>query len=250
VPERSGIHGGHECKRRQAAGLTALVLLAGSLVGCGGNEVEERKAFVHFLQTRILDKQSIIVPQPTEEEKASFGPYAAHYDIMLNFVTNADPFATYRKLSFSLPTIVSSENMFRQRAENRLAGRRIADMLRNCDARAAEAKNARAALKQPEDLKAVYDAAFEKTVIGPVRELDKIASLAQRLAKATADFGDYLYVHPDKVQAVGNKLNIADALTRDAIGALVNEINAAEKLLTAEQARLLGVFQEPAKQDH
>src|SRR5262245_4725283 len=69
------------------AGIVAAALL---LAGCGGNEGQQRAAFVQFLQTRILDKPGLHVPQLTDEERARFGPYADHYAIITDFNETMD----------------------------------------------------------------------------------------------------------------------------------------------------------------
>jgi hypothetical protein len=227
---------------RRAAAFAALILFAGGLAACGDNEADQRKAFIQFLQTRIVDKPGIAIPRPTAEEKTAFGPYAAHYNVILNFADTADPAAAYKKFSFTLPRMDTAQNMLAQRAENRLAGGRMAAVLKNCYDRAAEAQTARSNLKQPDDLKSVYDAAFDKIITKPVQGLHKIAPIAQKMATAAADIGDYLYVHPDKVKASGNDLQIADVTTRDRLVAMEKELNAHRTQFFAEQARLQAIF--------
>ena len=227
---------------RRAGAFAALMLIAGGLAACGNSEADQRKAFIQFLQTRIVDAPGIGIPRPTAEEKTAFGPYAAHYNVILNFADSADPAGAYKKFSFNLPRMDTAQNMLAQRAENRLAGGRIEAALKNCYDRAAEAQAARASLKQPDDLKSVYDAAFDKVITKPVQALRSIAPIAQKMAKAAADIGDYLYIHPDKVRASGNDLRIADVATRDILLAMEKELNAQRTQFFAEQARLQSIF--------
>ena len=51
---------------------------------------EQRAAFTQFLQTRIIDKPGVRVPQLTAEEKKSFGDYAAHYAVITDFNSGMD----------------------------------------------------------------------------------------------------------------------------------------------------------------
>ena len=62
-----------------------LVLIAVALCGCGDDEANQRKAFIEFLQTRIVAKPGIHVPHLTAEETAAFGPYAKHYAVIADF---------------------------------------------------------------------------------------------------------------------------------------------------------------------
>ena len=59
------------------------------LAACGDKEPEQRAAFTQFLQTRIIDKPGVRVPQLTAEEK-SFGDYAAHYAVITDFNSGMD----------------------------------------------------------------------------------------------------------------------------------------------------------------
>ena len=62
-----------------------LVLTALALCGCGDNEATQRRAFIEFLQIRIVNKPGIHVPHLTTDETAAFGPYAKHYAIIVDF---------------------------------------------------------------------------------------------------------------------------------------------------------------------
>ena len=69
--------------RSAARVLAATVVTA--LVGCGDQAADQRKAFTAFLQTRIIDKPGIHVPQLSEDERKAFGPYVADYAIITTF---------------------------------------------------------------------------------------------------------------------------------------------------------------------
>ena len=61
------------------AGLALLGLSACS------NEAGERKAFIEFLQTRIVDQPGLRVPKLTDEEQKSLGRYAGQYAVIGDF---------------------------------------------------------------------------------------------------------------------------------------------------------------------
>jgi len=65
-------------------------LLALGLVACGDSEATQRKAFIEFLQTRIIGKPGVHVPKLTEQETASFGAYAKHYAVIADFNAGLD----------------------------------------------------------------------------------------------------------------------------------------------------------------
>jgi hypothetical protein len=67
-----------------------LIVIAAGLAACGDNEATQRKAFIEFLQSRIVAKPGVHVPKPTSEETASFGDYAQHYAVIADFNTALD----------------------------------------------------------------------------------------------------------------------------------------------------------------
>src|SRR3954466_16238353 len=75
---------------RSGFALAAVVTLALLTAACGDNEPEQRKAFITFLQTRIVDKPGVHVPKLTDDELGRFGPYAAHYNVIRDFTSNPE----------------------------------------------------------------------------------------------------------------------------------------------------------------
>src|SRR5262245_47680448 len=67
---------------RRTVALAGLLVLALAIAGCFDNEPEQRRAFITFLQTRIIDKPGLHIPIMSDKEVADFGPYAGHYRIM------------------------------------------------------------------------------------------------------------------------------------------------------------------------
>ena len=70
---------------RRTAVLAALVTLALGLAGCFGQEPAQRKAFIEFLQNRIINKPGLHIPIMSDQDVANFGPYADQYRIMNGF---------------------------------------------------------------------------------------------------------------------------------------------------------------------
>ena len=66
------------------------VLIVFALFGCGDNEAMQRKAFIEFLQSRIVAKPEIHLPKLTADETAAFGDYAKHYAVIADFNTGLD----------------------------------------------------------------------------------------------------------------------------------------------------------------
>jgi hypothetical protein len=227
----------------RAAGFAALMLFAVGLAACGDSEPDQRKAFIGFLQTRILDKPGVHIPRPTDGDIKSFGPYAAHYAIIVNFVNNADLSAMNKKLNDSLPKLASAQDLIDRRAEIRAAGEGMGAVFKEGDIKLAETIKARDALIQPDDLKAVYDAAFDKVIVKPMQGFHETIPIAQEIVTAAANLGDYLYAHRDKVKIVGTVPQAADAKTQAEMNALASALNANGPRLNDAQRRLRVILQ-------
>src|SRR5215208_7307017 len=76
--------------RLSYARVAVVLLLAAGVIACGDSEATQRKAFIDFLQTRIIAKPGVHVPKLTEQETAAFGPYAGHYAVIADFNAGLD----------------------------------------------------------------------------------------------------------------------------------------------------------------
>src|SRR5215469_6923698 len=68
----------------RAARCTTVIVLAATLAGWGNSETDQRKAFIGFLQD-INNRQGIHFVVPTANDEKAFGPYLAHYALILDF---------------------------------------------------------------------------------------------------------------------------------------------------------------------
>jgi hypothetical protein len=68
--------------------LVALALVG--LTGCEDKEAQRRKAFIEFLQTRILDQPGTRAPQLTDAQIERFGDYTKQYVIISDFHKTMD----------------------------------------------------------------------------------------------------------------------------------------------------------------
>ena len=68
----------------RAARWAAVIVFAATLVAWGNSEADQRKAFIGFLQD-INNRPGIYFLVPTANDEKAFGPYLAHYAIILDF---------------------------------------------------------------------------------------------------------------------------------------------------------------------
>src|SRR5438132_639927 len=144
--------------------LAAAFAIAVGLLACGDGEATERKAFIEFLQTRIVGKPGIHVPKLTADETKALGRYAAHYAVIAEFNAHLDKVVTrpIEQAIGAAPRSLGEIAARRQEITTMADG--VAAISAALDKELTTADTARAALQQLDDLKPVYDAAYDRDV--------------------------------------------------------------------------------------
>ncbi|CAB3651853.1 DUF3053 domain-containing protein [Achromobacter mucicolens] len=222
-----------------------LVLVAAlplMLAACGDKEPEQRAAFTQFLQTRIVDKPGVRVPKLTEEEKKSFGDYAAHYAIITDF--NAGMDASVKPLSGILQKgqVRSVNDIVTRREDLKSVRAGLNDMNAALKEHRAKADAAHAQLKQPEDLKAVYDKAYEKTITLPADTFGDVLPQINATYDVTLKIADYVEANKSKIEISGNSVTVTDPAVQAELNKLLQEMNAQAKNVQQAQTRLQAVI--------
>ena len=227
----------HAALRRPFA-LIAIVLLTAFVTGCN-DEPAQRKAFIEFLQSRIIDKPGLHVPHLTQEEAASFGDYAKQYAIITDFNDGLDKSVAQPMTEAINRGAISSLNDVVTRHADFIAARDGIAKLRDAiDKQLAVADAAHAALKQPDDLKPVFDKAYERDVTIPAKAFEDIfPDLSQALA-AIVDLGDFIDQHKDKVTIVGDQLQTSDPALRPQLQAMIDALMAKSDAISKAQEHL------------
>jgi soluble cytochrome b562 len=225
---------------RRAAGFAFLGLLMSALTACGDSEADQRKAFIDFLQTRIVNKSGVHVPKPTAEDTRSFGAYAVHYDVITDFTSNPEMIGIGKNIEavISKVSVSSVREFVDHRAEFKSVVGEMDKIRELMNRELAKANAARAALKQPDDLKAVYDKAFEKVITAPAAGFAEVLPLVDKIATASLKLGDYIDAHRDKVVMDGKSVGAKDAQTQKDISALIKEVSAYGPQFQAAQNHL------------
>ena len=205
----------HDPDRRRATrrGFLVGAPLALFLAGCGAGEPEQRAAFIAFLKARIVDKPGLHLPIPTDEERKSFGPYAAQFDLIADFNKALDAasaetmgkFADLTRSAHSIDAILARKDEIVG-----LGGAvdRFADALK---AKLAAAEAARAALPpQPDDLKPVYAAAFERDVTGPAAAFLEASPALKSALAALVDVAAFVERHKSALTISGSTVQASD----------------------------------------
>jgi hypothetical protein len=225
---------------RRVAGFAALILLAIGLSACGDNEADQRKAFIAFLQTRIVDKSGVHIPRPTADEAKSFGSYAAHYSVITDFIDNPEMAGIGKTIEQVMQkvSIGTVQDFVDHRAEFKTVTDDMRKLRETIDSKQAKTDAARFALKQPDDLKAVYDKVFDRVVDAPVRGFNEVLPIVDEIATASLKLGDYIDANRSKVTMSGKSVGGKDAQTAKDLNVLLQAVTAKGPRFQDAQRRL------------
>jgi hypothetical protein len=223
---------------KNACRAAAFALLALALAGCN-DEPAERQAFITFLQTRIIDKPGLHVPHLKPEEEKSFGDYAKQYAIITDFNDGLDKSVAKPMAEAINRGTIRSLNEVVTRHADFIAARDGIEQLRGAiDKQLATADAAHAALKQPDDLKPVFDKAYERDVTIPAKTFaDIFPDLSQALT-AVVDLGDFIEQHKDKVTINGPTIETTDRALQPQLQALLDALTAKNDAIAKAQEHL------------
>ncbi|CAB3672082.1 MULTISPECIES: DUF3053 domain-containing protein [Achromobacter] len=212
------------------------------LAACGNKEPEQRAAFTQFLQTRIVDKPGVRVPQLTDEEKKSFGDYAAQYAVITDF--NAGMDASVKPLSGIMQkgSMRSLNDIVTRRDDLKAVQASLNEMGVALKEQQAKADAARAQLKQPEDLKAVYDKAYEKTVSLPADTFRDVLPQLNATFDSSLKIADYVAAHAAQIDISGPIVKVQDPAVQTELNKLLQDLNAQAKNVQQAQTRMQAVM--------
>ena len=206
---------------RRMAILWALAAVALGLAGCG-EEAAQRKAFIEFLQTRIIDKPGLHIPIMSADDIAKFGPYADHYRVMSDFHHRLDT-AISQDLARAMQ--IGSPRSLQELVEHRdllpILRTSMAAMQVELDKSEAEAGAARKALQQPPDLKAVYDVAYARMVTKPAAVFRELFPLMLNGLPVLEELANYIAEHRNVIEFRGDMPFTANAEVRAKLAALI-----------------------------
>jgi len=208
------------------------------LAACGDKEPEQRAAFTQYLQTRIVDKPGVRVPKLTDDEKKSFGDYASHYAVITDF--NAGMDASIKPLAgiAQKGTVRSLNDIVTRREDLKTAQQSLNEMGAALKEQQAKADAAHAQLKQPEDLKAVYDKAYEKTVSLPADTFRDVLPELNATFESALKIGDYVEANKTQIEISGAIVRVQDPAVQAELNQLVQALNDQAKNLQQAQTRI------------
>jgi hypothetical protein len=219
--------------------IAAFVLVGLGLTACGDDEAAQRKTFIEFLQTRIIDKPGVHVPQLNSELEGKLGVYAKHYAVIANFHSGMDQsvMAFFSK-AVRTGSITSVADVMRRRDDIAAVRAQVADVRATLGKALAAAEATRQSLSQPEDLKPVYEAAFDRDVRSTVKGFETALPLFEDALQSMLKLADYVNNHRDKLTLEGSTITANDSKTLAEVNALMQEVNTKAAQVQESQRRL------------
>lgn len=171
----------------------AAILMVVSLSGCFDKEGDQRKAFVDFLQNTVM-RSGERLPTLTADQKKQFGPLVSDYAILYGFAQQVN-----QAMDDGMKPVVDSVNSIRvpqdymtQRDALRNANGSLNVLGQQVQNAKMQADSARATLKQPDDLKTVYDQVYQKVVTAPANAMAPLIPAAQTFTAQLVQVGDFI----------------------------------------------------------
>ena len=228
---------------RRALTAFALLALGLALSACGNKEAEERAAFIAFLRTRILDKPGVRVPRPTEAEKASFGDYAQQYAVITDFNAGMD-----KSISQPMSAIIAKGSLrsigdvVTRRDDVQTARDALIAVRGALDEQLAKAEAARAGFKQPDDVKAVFDKAYERTVRTPASTVKEVFPAVDAVFGQALELADFIKQNSGKIEISGSSIQVRDPAVQARLNDMLQRLNSQSSAINAAQRKLQAVL--------
>ncbi|MBD8596499.1 DUF3053 domain-containing protein [Pseudomonas sp. W2Oct36] len=212
------------------------------LTACGSSEPDQRAAFKQFLQTRIIDKPGVHVPKLTPDESKSFGDYSQHYAVITDFNSGMD--ASIKPLNGFVQkgAFRSLSDVIERRDDIKTAQTGLNDLVVQLKQELAKADAAHAQLKQPDDLKTVYDSAYDRTVTLPANTLLTVMPQVNGTIDSGLKVADYVDAHKAQIQINGSVVQVTDPKVQTELNTLLQDLNAKARVVQEAQVRMQTVL--------
>ncbi|MEN5300824.1 DUF3053 domain-containing protein [Pseudomonas sp. TWI628] len=213
-----------------------------ALAACGDNEPKQRAAFSEFLQTRIVDKPGVHVPKLSADESKAFGPYNDHYAVITNFNGAMDSAVKPLGSLLQKGAVRSLNDITSRRDDIKAVQTGLKDMGLQLQDQKAKADSAHAQLKQPDDLKVVYDKAYDRTVSVPADTFLQVLPQINGTLDSSLKVADYVDAHKAQIEINGPIVKVNDPKVQAELNALLQDLTTQAKTVQQAQAQLQTVM--------
>ena len=214
---------GKSCSRWFAP--IAALLMVVSLSGCFDKEGDQRKAFIDFLQNTVM-RSGERLPTLTADQKKQFGPFVSDYAILYGYSQqlNQAMDAGIRPVVESVNAIRVPQDYMTQRDALRQANGSLNVLSQQLQNAKMQADSSRSALKQNEELKPVYDKAWDKVVTAPANAMQPLIPAAQTFTQQLEQVGDFIAQQGTQVSFVANGIQFPTSEQASQYNALIGPL--------------------------
>jgi len=191
-----------------------LLGIAITLTGCG-RELQQRQAFITFLQKDVIPRNSVILI-PTKAMRKKFGEYASHYDVIIDF-----NMAMLEKIKQPLDKL-QREYSEAMKPEATVKARTVAtkkyreslqEIEKTLDEELENAEGRINQFVQPSELKSVYTQAFDKHVRLPANALKALIPATRELLDKNLVLFDFVSANKGKIEIRDGMIQVKDRST-------------------------------------
>jgi len=224
---------------------TILACLAVSLAlaACGPGEPDQRKAFIAFLQTEVLPRPGARVPRPDAEKQKTFGDYAGHYAVITRFHERMNAsVATPMQQAMTNGVPRSIAEVVSRKADLAAVRAGFGAMRTALDEALAATEAERAALKQPDDLRAVYASVYDKLVTQPVTVFREIFPPTDDAFAAILAMAELVEGNKQAIKLNGSQLEVTNPALRARVQAALEAMASKQRSMTEAQQKMRRVL--------
>ena len=220
------------------------LLVVMQLTACGDKEPEQRKAFIDYIQNTVM-RSGAKIPTLSEDQKQKFGNYAGDYAILVGFSQQLS-----KSLDASLTPALDQINQIRT-AQDYMSKRDTLQQSvgalnllgQQIQSAKSQADTARTALKQPDDLKAVYNQAYDKIVTGPANALMPVIPTTASFVQDLVQVGDFLRAQGNQVAFNNNGVQFRTSQQATQYNTMMSNLVAKQQDLLNAQKTVSSVTQ-------
>ncbi|HHH1106125.1 TPA: DUF3053 domain-containing protein [Yersinia enterocolitica] len=228
---------------RWLAPLLALLVVF-QLTACGDKEPEQRKAFIDYLQNTVM-RSGMKLPTLSEDQKQKFGPYVSDYAILVTFSQQLS-----KSVDASLTPAIAQINEIRvaqdylnKRDALQQSAGALNLLVQQIRTAKTQADSAVAALKQPDDLKVVFNKVFDNVVTQPTNVLIPAVPVVSAFVQDLAQVGDFLQQQGTQVTFNNGGVQFQTAQQTAQYNAMMANLVAKYPAMMAAQKSVMSVMQ-------
>ena len=182
------------------------------------------------------------MPKPSADESKAFGPYNDHYAVITNFNGAMDSAVKPLGSLLQKGAVRSLNDITSRRDDIKAVQTGLNDMGVQLQEQKAKADSAHAQLKQPDDLKVIYDKAYDRTVSVPAETFLQVLPQINGTLDSSLKVADYVDAHKAQIEINGPIVKVNDPKVQAELNALLQDLTAQAKTVQQAQAQLQTVM--------